>query len=135
MFKRNAQQARLCKKVYKLASDLEKSKLLEEKKQQREIEMRKLDQKQKMVETIENYYKDKIQMLKERIDNEKLERRIAQAAQKQELSQMKRELDGQKRFELQRYMRLLQQEDEKFAMHNMSLGKLENEIVKIYRKK
>lgn len=32
MFKRNAREARLCKKVYKLASDLEKNKLLEEKK-------------------------------------------------------------------------------------------------------
>jgi len=32
MIKRNAQQVRLCKKVYKLASDLEKNKLLEEKK-------------------------------------------------------------------------------------------------------
>ena len=77
MFKRNAQQVRLCKKVYKLASDLEKNKLLEEKKQYKENEHKKLSQKQKMVDTIENYYKDKIEMLKERIDNEKFERHIA----------------------------------------------------------
>lgn len=32
MYKRNAQQVRLCQKVYKLASELEKNKLLEEKK-------------------------------------------------------------------------------------------------------
>ena len=38
MFKRNAREARLCKKVYKLASDLEKNKLLEEKKQYKESE-------------------------------------------------------------------------------------------------
>jgi hypothetical protein len=36
MYKRNAQQVRLCQKVYKLASDLEKNKLLEEKKEFRE---------------------------------------------------------------------------------------------------
>ena len=68
IIKRNAQQARLCKKVYKLASDLEKDKLLEEKKIAREKEMQKVSQRQAMVNTIENYYKDKIEMLKERID-------------------------------------------------------------------
>ena len=33
MYKRNAQQVRLCQKVYQLASNLEKNKLLEEKRQ------------------------------------------------------------------------------------------------------
>lgn len=42
IIKRNAQQARLCKKVYKLASDLEKDKLLEEKKQQKEQDHQKV---------------------------------------------------------------------------------------------
>lgn len=41
MFKRNAQQVRLCKKVYKLASDLEKNKLLEEKQRYKESEVKK----------------------------------------------------------------------------------------------
>ena len=39
-----------------------------------------------MVDTIENYYKDKINMLKDRIEGEKLERHIAQEAQKKALS-------------------------------------------------
>ena len=77
MFKRNAQQVRLCKKVYKLASDLEKNKLLEEKKQYKESEGKKAEQKSRMVDTIENYYKDKINMLKEKIAGEKFERKIA----------------------------------------------------------
>lgn len=91
---------RLCKKVYKLASDLEKNKLLEEKKKYKENEHKKLTQKKVMVDTIENYYKDKISMLKERIDSEKFERKIAQDAQKKALSQMKKELDEQKHKEL-----------------------------------
>mgnify|MGYP001310355055 CR=1 FL=1 len=61
-----------------------------------------------MVDTIENYYKDKISMLKDRIDSEKFERELAQQAQKKALSQMKKELDGQKRRELERYVQLLQ---------------------------
>ena len=74
MFKRNAQQVRLCKKVYKLASDLEKNKLLDEKKMYKEVELTKEGQKKAMVNTIENYYKDKINMLKDRISKEKFER-------------------------------------------------------------
>ena len=134
MFKRNAQQVRLCKKVYKLASDLEKNKLLDEKKQYKESEAKKHTQKKAMVATIENYYKDKISMLKDRIDKEKFERHIAQEAQKKALSQMKRELDDQKRREVQRYIQLLQQEDDKYDMQNMDLGRLEGEIVKLYKK-
>ena len=49
-----------------------------------------------MVDTIENYYKDKILMLKDKIAGEKFERKIAQDAQKKALSQMKKELDGEK---------------------------------------
>ena len=77
MYKRNAQQVRLCQKVYKLASQLEKNKLLEEKTECRQVQEEKLQQKKKMVDTIENFYKDKINMLKERVETERYERRIA----------------------------------------------------------
>ena len=87
-----------------------------------------------MVATIENYYKDKISMLKDRIDKEKFERHVAQEAQKKALSQMKRELDDQKRKEVNRYIQLLQQEDDKYDLQNMDLGRLEGEIVKLYKK-
>ena len=81
MYKRNAQQVRLCQKVYKLASDLEKNKLLEEKRDYIAQQNAKSKQKQMMVDGIETFYKDKISMLKERIETEKFERKIAQAAQ------------------------------------------------------
>ena len=134
MFKRNAQQVRMCKNVYKLASDLEKNKLLDEKKMYKESENQKQGQKKAMVQTIENYYQDKIVMLKERIQREKFERQIAQDAQKKALSQMKKELDDQKRKEVQRYIELLQQEDDKYDLQNMNLGRLQGEIVKLYKK-
>ena len=135
IIKRNAQQARLCKKVFKLASDLEKDKLIEEKKHHREQEHQKVSQKRAMVETIENYYKDKIDMLKDRIGQEKFERHVAQEAQKKALSQMKKELGDQKRKEVERYIRLLQQEDEKFDLENLNASRLEHEIVRLYQKK
>lgn len=81
MYKRNAQQVRLCQKVYKLASDLEKNKLLEEKREFRETQEKKKQQKKSMVDNIESFYRDKIGMLKERIETERFERKIAQQAQ------------------------------------------------------
>jgi len=71
---------KLCKKVYKLASDLEKNKLLDEKKMYKETEKNKDEQKKSMVQTIENYYKDKITMLKDRISKEQFERQVASEA-------------------------------------------------------
>jgi hypothetical protein len=53
--------------VYKLASELEKNKLLQEKKEFKEVEGRKKAQKKMMIDAIETYYKDRISMLKERI--------------------------------------------------------------------
>lgn len=77
MYKRNAQQVRLCQKVYRLASNLEKNKLLEEKKNFMDNQVMKKSQKKQMVDCIENFYRDKINMLRERIETEKFERKIA----------------------------------------------------------
>lgn len=64
-----------------------------------------------MVDGIENFYKDKINMLRERIETEKFERKIAQNAQVEALSRMKKELDLSKKKEIDRYLMLLKQED------------------------
>lgn len=100
MYKRNAQQVRLCQKVYRLASNLEKNKLLEEKKNFMDNQVMKKTQKKQMVDCIENFYRDKINMLRERIETEKFERKIAQNAQVEALSRMKRELDLGKKKEI-----------------------------------
>jgi uncharacterized protein YdaU (DUF1376 family) len=89
MYKRNAQQVRLCEKVYRLASELEKNKLLEEKKEYAISQGVKKSQKKQMVDSIETFYKDKINMLKDRIENERFERKIAKQAQTEALGRMK----------------------------------------------
>jgi hypothetical protein len=68
---------KLCQKVYKLASELEKNKLLMEKKEFKESYQMKKYQNRMMVDAIETYYKNQISMLKERIENERFERRVA----------------------------------------------------------
>jgi len=67
-----------------------------------------------MVDGIENFYRDKINMLRERIETEKFERKIAQHAQVEALSRMKRELDLGKKKEIDKYLHLLKQEDQKY---------------------
>lgn len=94
MYKRNAQQVRLCEKVYRLASELEKNKLLDEKKEYQASQNIKKKQKTQMVDSIETFYKDKIAMLKDRIETERFERKIAKTAQSEALGRMKHELNG-----------------------------------------
>lgn len=87
-----------------------------------------------MVDAIENYYHNQIQMLKERIESERFERRVAQQAQQQALARMKRELNEQKKREVERYLLLLRQEDERYEFESSNVAKIENEILKMYKK-
>jgi hypothetical protein len=88
-----------------------------------------------MVDNIESFFRDKISMLKERIETERYERKIAQQAQQDALSRMKREITTKKRMELEKYLAVLKQEDQKFDMQSSNLVNLESEIIKLYKKK
>lgn len=68
----------LCQKVYKLASELEKNKLLQEKRDFKDTQEKKRVQNRLMVDAIETYYKNQISLLRERIESERFERRVAQ---------------------------------------------------------
>lgn len=87
-----------------------------------------------MVDAIETYYKNQIQLLKERIENERFERRVAQQAQQHALARMKRELNDQKKREVERYLMLLRQEDDRYEFESSNVGRIENEIVKMYKR-
>lgn len=87
-----------------------------------------------MVDAIETYYKNQVQLLKERIESERFERRVAQQAQQQALNRMKKELADQKKKEVDRYLQLLKQEDSRYEFESSNIGKIENEIIKMYKK-
>ncbi len=87
-----------------------------------------------MVDAIETYYKNQVQLLKERIESERFERRVAQQAQSQALNRMKKELAEQKKKEVDRYLQLLKQEDSRYEFESSNMGKIEHEIVKMYKK-
>lgn len=91
ILRRNAQQVRLCQKMYispliyryQLAAQLEKNKLIQEKKEFMEERKAKNEEKRKIFESIETFYKDRVNMLKETIEKERFERKVAGFAQKQ----------------------------------------------------
>lgn len=47
---------------------------------------------------------------------------------------MKREVTMKKKLELQKYLALLKQEDQKFDLQSSNLVNLEQEIIKLYKK-
>jgi hypothetical protein len=47
---------------------------------------------------------------------------------------MKRELNSQKRQEVQRYLQLLSQEDQKYDFESTNLAKIEQQIIQLYKK-
>lgn len=47
---------------------------------------------------------------------------------------MKRELNEQKKREVDRYLQLLKQEDSRYEFESSNIGKIEHEIVKMYKK-
>ena len=55
-------------------------------------------------------------------------------AQQQALTRMKKELNEQKKREVDRYLQLLRQEDERYEFESSNVGRIENEIVKMYKK-
>lgn len=47
---------------------------------------------------------------------------------------MKKELNNAKRKEVDRYLQLLRQEDQKYDFESTNIQKIENEILKLYKK-
>ena len=47
---------------------------------------------------------------------------------------MKKDLNDQKKREVDRYLQLLRQEDDRYEFESSNIGKIETEIVKMYKK-
>ncbi len=62
--------------------DLEKKKIIEEKKMYKEERSKRNEANRQFYESIENFYRNKTQILKENLHSEKIARRNAEIAQK-----------------------------------------------------
>ena len=52
----------------------------------------------------------------------------------QALARMRKELNSQKRGEIDKYMALLKQEDQKYDFQSSNMERLESEILRLYKK-
>ena len=83
MKKRDAQQVKLCMRIYQLASNLEKKKLIDEKKQAKKERDERRKKKAIKMNNIENKFANEMDMINDTIQKEKFERKIAKYAQTQ----------------------------------------------------
>lgn len=78
---------------------------------------------------------DRIDMMKEKIHVERFERKIAQQARNSALKEMERQLRDHKRMEIEEYLKILRQEDERYDFENNNLEKFEDQLVQIYKRR
>lgn len=83
MKKRDSQQVKLCKKIFRLASDLEKNKLIDEKKLAKKVREDRKKTKMVKLKALENKFTNQMDIIHETIQQEKLNRKITKFAQTQ----------------------------------------------------
>lgn len=92
------------------------------------------EETQYLLESVENAYKDKINMMKEKIVAQRQEKAISEAAHRQVLSRLQKELKNEKERQLNELKNSWRCEKEKFDFLVMDDGKLEQKIMQLYNK-
>jgi hypothetical protein len=80
---------------HKIIFELEKTKMIEEKREYTEKRVRRNKQTRDMLDSIENAYKGKVQMLKNKLTEERVEQRSARIAQKRLIAELEKTLKKQ----------------------------------------
>ncbi len=108
MKKRDAQQVKLCKKIFKLASDLEKKKLIDEKKQAKKIREKRKQDKLKKLQALEQKFQNEMNLVHDKILQEKADREITRFAQTQAMAEWKKDLKEKRNSEMTKYIEQLE---------------------------
>ena len=133
--KRVSQQEFVARRVFKLAADLEKAKLVEEKREFREARRRKEEIAQVRLARVENRYRRQHDLKKEQMTEERFRRTVELEAQRKVCAQARQETRQKKRAELERYMDRLRQEDQRYDFENNNLEELKAKLVSIYKRR
>ena len=91
--KRDSQQVKMCMKIFKLAGDLEKKKLIDEKTQAKKARDKRRRKKLNQMASIESKFKNEVNIVREKIHQEKLDRKVSKYAQTQALSSWKKDMN------------------------------------------
>lgn len=134
MLRRDAMQTKINKRLRELASKLEKEKLIEEKKMIKEFNKRIEKDKRDMIESFSKFWDDQIKMTKESIQEEKLNRKMIELAEKQALSQWRKQLNIDRKKKIDKYFNILEQQDARYEVENLDLSKMEEQLIRMYQK-
>jgi hypothetical protein len=134
MLRRDAMQVKINKRLQELASKLEREKLIEEKKTVKDFNYRIDKDKKNMIESFSKFWDDQIKLTKERIEEEKLNRKLVETAEKESLSQWKKQINTNRQKKLDKYFNILEQQDVRYEVENLDLDKMEEQLIKMYKK-
>ena len=90
--RRDVKQVMLAKKIYMLANEIERNRLLEEKRRVAEYRKSTKTKKKSMKNTMRNRFQDQMALLKQSIESERMDRKIAKFVRTQAMQQWKRDL-------------------------------------------
>eukprot|EP00357_Protocruzia_adherens_P030919 CAMPEP_0115026130 /NCGR_PEP_ID=MMETSP0216-20121206/34521_1 /TAXON_ID=223996 /ORGANISM="Protocruzia adherens, Strain Boccale" /LENGTH=1185 /DNA_ID=CAMNT_0002401063 /DNA_START=31 /DNA_END=3588 /DNA_ORIENTATION=- len=107
--RKNHKEVLLCRKIFKVTSNLEKQRLIEQKKAFLEERNVRNEQKRMVLDQISTFYNNQVNMLRERIDEERFARKIASNAQREAISKIEHELKQNRIEEIRRYQEKLDQ--------------------------
>ena len=134
ILKRDAMQVKINRRLQELASKLEKEKIIEEKKQMKEFNSQISREKKDMLDAFTKFWDDQIKMTKERVEEEKQARRLIELTENKALSEWKKELNTKQKRRLEKYLDVLNQQDERYEVENLNLEKMEEQLIKMYKR-
>lgn len=134
ILKRDAKQTQINRRLQNLASKLEKEKIIEEKRQLKDFNVKLAEDKRNMIDAFTKFFDDQISVTKEQIEVEKQNKIIIQQAEAKQLSQWKKETDKKQKQKLNKYLSLLEQEDERYEVENLDVSKMEAQLIKLYKR-
>ena len=134
MLKRDAKQVLINRRLQELASKLEKEKIIEEKKMIKDFNSKLAKDKQIMLESFQQFWSDQIKMTKDKVSEEKEKRRLTELAEIEALSEWKKEINSKQKQKLEKLLNILEQQDQRYEVENLDLEKMEENLIKLYKR-
>jgi hypothetical protein len=133
-FKMRDEKVNYLRRIHKTIFELEKKRIIDDKKNYMEFRTSKNMETGNMIESIKNQYKNKLNILKENNTNQQNERKIASEAQRTFLKTLENELKMDQMKEVERLKDKWRLEKERFEMMIKDEGFLEQKVMQLYKR-
>jgi len=133
-YKMRDEKVNYLRKVHKTIFELEKKRIIEDKKEYMDFRKTKNFETRNMIDSIKSEYRNKLDILREKNKNEENERKIANEAQRAFLQALEKELRTEQTKEVNRVKDKWRHEKEKFEMMMKDEGFLQQRVMQLYKK-